>query len=81
VEGPSAKHTVKHLGQAIGADLISVAGHSLRLHHTPLEDHCFPWTIVHGKQEPPQELRPRNASVPSSRSSHSKRVVSENTPS
>ncbi len=27
--GPSAKQTVKNLGQAIEADLIAVAGHSL----------------------------------------------------
>ena len=59
------------LGQVIGADFISVAGHSLRLHHTPLEGQCFRGARSHGKQWYPQIPRPRNSSVPSCRSSHS----------
>ena len=47
---PSEEHIVRRRCQAIGADLISVAGHSLRLHHTPIEDRCFPWNMFHGKQ-------------------------------
>jgi hypothetical protein len=35
------KQRVNRLGQAIGADLISGAGHSLGLHQTPIEDRCF----------------------------------------
>ena len=35
------KQMVKHPGQASAADLILVAGHSLRLHQTPMEDQCF----------------------------------------
>jgi hypothetical protein len=31
----------------------------------------FLWNMFHGKQWPPQEPRPRNSSVPSSRSSQS----------
>jgi len=34
---PSEKHLVNHLCQAIAADFISVAGHSLGLHQTPVE--------------------------------------------
>ena len=34
---PSVKQIVSRRSQAIAADLISVAGHSLRLHHTPIE--------------------------------------------
>ena len=45
---PSAKHTVKHHGQASAADLISVAGHSLGLHQTPMEGRWFPWNIATG---------------------------------
>jgi hypothetical protein len=38
---PSVKHLVSHLCQAFVADLISVAGHSLGLHQTPIEGQCF----------------------------------------
>jgi hypothetical protein len=44
------KQTVSRRSQVHAADLISVAGHSLRLHQTPMEDRCFPWNIFHGKQ-------------------------------
>jgi hypothetical protein len=30
--------------------LISVAGHSLWLHQTPIEDQCFRGAMFHGKQ-------------------------------
>ena len=39
---PSVKQTVSRHSQASAADLISVAGHSLKLHQTPIEDQCFP---------------------------------------
>ena len=39
-EGPSEEHLVTYLCQAIAADLISVAGHSLCLHQTPIEGQC-----------------------------------------
>ena len=68
---PSEKQVVSRHNQALGADLISVAGRSLGLHQTPIEDRCFPRNMFHGKQWPPQEPRPRNSSVPSSRSSQS----------
>jgi hypothetical protein len=36
--GVAVRRTVgEHVDQAVAADLISVAGHSLRLHQTPLE--------------------------------------------
>ena len=38
--GAVRKQLVTRLGQAIGADFISVAGHSLGLHQTPIEDRC-----------------------------------------
>jgi hypothetical protein len=38
---PSAKQTVSRHSQAVGADLISVAGRSLGLHQTPMEGRCF----------------------------------------
>jgi hypothetical protein len=47
---PSEKQTVSRPPQVSAADFISVAGHSLELHHTPIEDHCFPWNILHRKQ-------------------------------
>ena len=31
---------VNRLCQAVATDLISVAGHSLQLHQTPIEDRC-----------------------------------------
>ena len=34
------KHLVNRLCQAVAADLISVAGHSLGLHQTPIEGQC-----------------------------------------
>jgi hypothetical protein len=38
---PSVQQTVNRGGQAIGADVISGAGHSLGLHQTPMEGQCF----------------------------------------
>ena len=78
--GPSATQTVKHLRQASAADFSSGAGHSLELHHTPLEEHGVPWHIGHGTPEPPQRLRPRNSAVPSCRSTQGQRVVSADPP-
>jgi len=78
---PSEKQIVKRLYQAIGADFISVAGHSLELHQTPIEGQCFGGAMFHGKQWPPQGPRPRNSAVPSCRSTQCQRVVSEDTPS
>jgi hypothetical protein len=69
---PSGKQPVKRHRQASAADFISVAGHSLRLHQTPMEGRCFPWNILRGKQWRPQAPRPRNSSVPSSRSTQSR---------
>ena len=66
--GPSEKQEVKRLRQVIGADLISVAGHSLRLHQTPIEGRCSR-ILMRREQRCPQAPRPRNSSVPSSRSS------------
>ena len=68
--GRPKKHLVNQAYQAFAADLISSAGHSLGLHQTPIEDRCF------GDMSPretvvPRELRPRNSSVPSCRSSRS----------
>ena len=57
--------------QVSAADLISVAGHSLGLHQTPIEGQCFRGAMFHGKQWHPQAPRPRNSSVPSCRSSQS----------
>ena len=61
---------VNRLCQAGATVLISGAGHSRGLHQTPIEDRCFGET---GSRETvvPGELRPRNSSVPSSRSSRS----------
>ena len=42
-----------------------------RLHQTPIEGRCFRGAMFHGKQWRPQTPRPRNSSVPSSRSSQS----------
>ena len=77
--GPSEKQEVKRLRQVIGADLISVAGHSLWLHQTPIEDQCSR-TLLCGKQWPPQGPRPRNSSVPSCRSTQYQRGGSADPP-
>jgi hypothetical protein len=42
VEWPSAEQVVNHPCQALAADFISVAGHSLRLYQTPIEGRCSP---------------------------------------
>ena len=54
--------------QVSAADLISVAGHSLGLHQTPIEDRCSRGFVC-GEQWNLHVPRPRNSSVPSSRSS------------
>jgi hypothetical protein len=46
----SEAHLAIHSCHVVVADLISVAGHSLRLHQTLLEDQCFPWLRDDGKQ-------------------------------
>jgi hypothetical protein len=38
----SVQQTMSRRSQVRAADLISVAGHSTRLHQTPIEDRCFP---------------------------------------
>ena len=43
------KQRVNRLCQAIAADLISVAGHSLWLYQTPMEGQMFQWS--HGPRE------------------------------
>jgi hypothetical protein len=48
--GPSVKQLVNCHFQVFVADLISGAGHSLRLHQTPPEDQCFPRSMGDGKQ-------------------------------
>ena len=68
---PSAKQTVKHHSQASAADLISVAGHSLRLHQTPIEDRCFRGTCSTGNSSPRKGYVLETLSVPSCRSSQS----------
>jgi hypothetical protein len=62
----SAKQTGISSRQAFAADLIAVAGHSLWLHQTPLEDQCSRVSL-RGEQWHSQVPRPRNSSVPSSR--------------
>ena len=47
---PSEKLIVSRHPQVSAADLISVAGHSLGLHQTLIEDQCFPCKIVLEKQ-------------------------------
>src|SRR5262245_38278245 len=42
VEWPSEEQVVNHPCQALAVDFISVAGHSLRLHQTPIEGRCSP---------------------------------------
>jgi hypothetical protein len=72
---PSAKQTVSRHIQALGADFISVAGYSRGLHHTPIEDRCSR-VYLREEQWHPQVPRPRNSSVPSSRSTQCQRAVS-----
>ena len=69
-EGPFEQQTVSRSSQASAADLISVAGHSRGLRQTPLADRCSR-VLRRGEQWLPQGPRPRNSSVPSSRSSQS----------
>ncbi len=78
--GAVAQEAVRRRSQAREADLISVAGHSLRLHQTPIEGQCSRF-LPYREQRHPRAPRPRNSSVPSSRSSQSQRVVSIDTPS
>ena len=66
---PSEEQKVKHRGQGFAADLISVTGHSMWAVPNTYSGSMFLWSMVHGKQWRPQMLRPRNSSVPSSRSS------------
>jgi hypothetical protein len=76
---PTVPYVVRRRSQARAADLISGAGHSLGLHQTPREARCSRG-FLRGEQWYPQVPRPRNSSVPSSRSSQGQRVVSADTP-
>ena len=71
---PSEYYVVNYARQAVAADLISVAGHSLRLHHTPIEGRCSRSRVPGEEQWRPQAPRLRNSAVPSSRSTQRGRL-------
>jgi hypothetical protein len=74
---PSVEQTVKRHCQALAADLISVAGHSWWAAPNTYRGSMFRWRMFHGKQWHSQIPRPRNTSVPSSRSSQSSGLCRE----